>query len=65
MTIQASTLICLWLEVDDSPHGLLPGSPVSQSADDQGPLQSEARQGPDGGHPRHYRDQAVNLTNIY
>ena len=48
-----------------SPHGLLPGSPVAQSADDQGPLQREGRQGPDSGHPGHYRGQAVNLTNIY
>ena len=47
-----------------SPHGLLPGSPVSQSADDQGPLQREGRQRPDSRHPGHYRGQAVNLTNI-
>ena len=65
LTIQASDeIICHWQEVAASPHGLLPGSPVAQSADDLGPLQREGRQGPDSGHPGHYRGQAVNLRDI-
>ena len=65
LTIQASDeIICHWQEVAASPYGLLPGSPVAQSADDLGPLQREGRQGPDSGHPGHYRGQAVNLRDI-
>ena len=45
-----------------SPHGLLPGAPVAQPSDDQGTLQGEGGQGPDGRHPRHYRGHPVNLT---
>ena len=41
--------------------GYLPRPPVPRPADDQGPLQSEDGEGPDGAQPRHYGDGSIHL----